>query len=169
MTSRADCGGRFLATWEAPVRKWLRRIRGAIAMGLTWAIGWTLVGMLGVVVTYTLFPDLPDAFDVWIPVFAYPGFLAGVGFSVVLRVAEGGRRFNELSLPRFAAWGALGGLLVGALVAALGFGHAPTVALTAITGATTLLGAASASGSLALARRGESRKLQGSTPSPERG
>jgi hypothetical protein len=141
------------------MKKLLRRIRGAIGMGLTWAFGWTLVGMLGVVVFYTLFPSAPDVFDIWIPVFAYPGFLAGVGFSVVLGVAEGRRSFDELSLPRFAAWGAVGGLLVGAFVVAVFFGKAPIVALAAISGTTTLLGAASASGMLALARRGGDRAL----------
>jgi hypothetical protein len=128
-------------------------------MGLIWAAGWTLLGMLGVAVTYTLFPNLPDVFDVWIPVFAYPGFLAGVGFSLVLRLTEGRRRFDELSLPRFAAWGALGGFLVGGSVVALGFGEAPAAALAAILGTSTLLGALSAFGSLALARRGEDREL----------
>ncbi len=143
------------------MKNWLRRLRGAFAMGLTWAVGWTFVGMLGVVLTYAVFPDLPDIFDVWIPVFAYPGFLAGVGFSVVLRAVEGRRRFEELSLPRFAAFGAVGGLLVGTLVTALGFGHAPNAALATIMGATTLLGAASASGTLALARKGHDRALPG--------
>jgi len=141
------------------MKKWLRRMRGALGMGLTWAVGWTLVGMLGVVVFYALFPSVPDIFDVWIPVFAYPGFLAGVGFSVVLRIAEGRRRFDELSIPRFAAWGAVGGLLVGTFVAVLGFGKAPNAALATIMGTTTLLGAVSASGSLALARREEDREL----------
>ena len=141
------------------MKKWLRRIRGAIGMGLTWAVGWTLVGMLGVVVFYTLFPSAPDVFDVWIPVFAYPGFLTGVGFSVALRVAEGRRRFDELSLSRFAAWGAVGGLLVGAFVAALLFGKAPNAAIAAFMGTSTLLGAGSASGSLMLARMAEDREL----------
>jgi hypothetical protein len=139
------------------IRRWLRRIRGAIGMGLTWAVGWTLVGMLGVVVFYTLFPSTPDVFDIWIPVFAYPGFLAGVGFSLVLRIAEGRRRFDELSLTRFTAWGAVGGLLVGAFVTSLFFGQAPNAALAVITGTTTLLGAASAFGTLALARKKEGR------------
>ena len=141
------------------MKRWLRRIRGAFGMGLTWAVGLTLLGMLGVAVTYSLFPNLPDVFDVWIPVFAYPGFLAGVGFSVVLRLTEGRRRFDELSLPWFAAWGAVGGLLVGGFVVALGFGEAPGAALAAILGTSTLLGVFSAFGSLALARRGEDWEL----------
>lgn len=141
------------------MRKWLRRIRAALVMGLTWAAGWTVVGMLGVVAIYLLFPGLPDVVDIWIPVFAYPGFLAGIGFSVVLRIAEGRRRFDELSLPRFAAWGAVGGALVGGLVALIGSESVPGAALAAIMATSTALGAASASGSLALARREDDREL----------
>ena len=102
------------------MKKWLKRICGAVTMGLTWAVGCTLVGMLGVVVFYTLFPSVPDIFDVWIPVFAYPGFFGGVIFSMLLWFAEGGRRFDEFSLPRIAAWGAVAGLLLGVLPFALG-------------------------------------------------
>jgi hypothetical protein len=28
------------------MKKWLRRIRGAVGMGLIWAAGWALVGVL---------------------------------------------------------------------------------------------------------------------------
>lgn len=146
------------------MRELLRRIRGAIGMGLTWALGWTFVGMLGVVFFYTLFPNVPDVFDVWIPVFAYPGFLAGVGFSVVLRIAEGRRRFDELSLSRFTALGAAGGFLVGTLVAAIGLGNVPIAALATITGTTTILGAGSASGILVLARQADGRGSLDSGP-----
>jgi len=130
-------------------------------MGLTWALGWTVVGMLGVVAVYTLFPELPDIFDIWIPVFAYPGFLSGVGFSVVLGIAERRHSFDQLSLPRFTAWGAVGGLLVGGFVMGVFFGRAPFAALAAITATSTLLGAGSAAGMLALARGGEDRSLPG--------
>jgi len=125
------------------VKKWLRRIRGAIGMGLMWAAGWTLVGMLGVVVFYTLFPSVPDVVDIWIPVIAYPGFLAGVGFSVVLRLAEG------------AAWGAVAGLLPGVLPFALGTPSAkyPLWLLgVVIIGSATLLSTVSAVGSALLLR-----------------
>ena len=137
------------------MKKWLRGIRDAVAMGLTWAAGWTLVGMLGVVVFYTLFPSVPDIFDIWIPVFAYPGFLAGVGFSAVLWIAEGGRRFDELSLPRLAAWGAVVGLLLGVLPFALGTPSARFplwLVVVIIVGSTTLLCVVSAVGSALLFR-----------------
>ena len=41
--------------------------------------------------------------------FGVMGFIGGVAFSLVLGIAEGRRRFDQMSLPRFAAWGAGGG------------------------------------------------------------
>jgi hypothetical protein len=83
------------------VQKWLRRIRGAVGMGLTWAAGWALVGVL-----IELFIDpMGSLVDVWPTALAIPGFLGGAVFSAVLQVAESRSRFDELSLPRFAAWG----------------------------------------------------------------
>jgi hypothetical protein len=83
------------------MKKWLRRIRGAVGMGLTWAAGWALVGVL-----IELFIDpMGSLVDVWPTALAIPGFLGGAVFSAVLRIAEGRRRFDELSLPRFGAWG----------------------------------------------------------------
>ena len=92
---------------EVTVKKWLRRIRGAIGMGLTWAAGWALVGLL-IGVTSTLLPGLPwDAFfEVWdapLPAFAVPGFFAGLFFSTVLGIAGRRHSFQQLSLPRFPA------------------------------------------------------------------
>ena len=138
------------------MKKWLRRIRGAVVMGLTWAVGWTLLGMLGVLVFYTLFPSVPDVVDMWIPVFAYPGFLCGAVFSAVLGIAEGRRRLDELSLSRVGAFGAVSGVLVGVLPFVLGSSEAsglPAWLLgVLIIGSLTLLSAASADGSLALAK-----------------
>ena len=57
------------------MKKWLRRIRGAVGMGLP------------------------------LPVLAIPGFFGGAFFSTVLGIAGRRHRFDELSLPRFAAWG----------------------------------------------------------------
>ncbi len=97
------------------MKKWLRRILGAVGMGLTWAAGWGLVGVLiGMIVD----PD-GSMDEMWVAVGAYPGFLGGVVFSAVLRIAEGRRRLDELSLPRFGAWGAVTGLLLGVLPFAL--------------------------------------------------
>jgi hypothetical protein len=97
------------------MKKWLRRILGAVGIGLTWAAGWGLVGVL-----IGMFVDPDGSMDeMWVAVGAYPGFLGGVVFSAVLQIAEGRRRLDELSLPRFGAWGTAAGLLLGVLPFAL--------------------------------------------------
>jgi hypothetical protein len=153
------------------MKKWLTRIRGAVGMGLTWAVGWAVAGVL-IGVASKLLPGLPwdsffEVFDAPLPAMAVPGFFGGVFFSIVLGIAGRRHRFSELSLPRFAVWGAVGGLLVllfpFALVAvglasregsSIGTGQ-----IIAVMGPLLiLLGAASAAGSLMLARMVERRK-----------
>ncbi|MFL5480273.1 MAG: hypothetical protein ACJ79J_01670 [Gemmatimonadaceae bacterium] len=131
--------------------KWLRPIRGAIGMGLTWAAAWGIAGA----VPRWLFGFNTDA---PLPlIFAVIGFFAGVIFSAVLSQTERGRELDQLSLPRFAGWGAISGFLLSALfarAASLGMGDA-----FAIVPTFTVACAACASGSLALARRAERRQL----------
>lgn len=138
---------------------WLRRIRGALGMGLTWAFGWGLFGLV-IGVAWTLgFPMgwFIEVFDAPLPALAVPGFFAGATFSVVLGVAGRRRRFDELSLPRFTAWGALGGLLLVS-VPVVGAGLGGATAAVAI-GTITVLSGASAWGTLMLARMSEDREL----------
>lgn len=154
------------------MKKWLRRVLGAVGMGLTWAAGWAVFGLM-IGVASLLLPWLPwDAFfkvfDAPLPALAVPGFVGGVLFSIVLGIAGRRRRFDQLSLPRFAAWGAAGGVLlslVPAAFVALGLGstEGSTLGLWKLTaiisGPLSLLSTASASGSLLLARRAEDREL----------
>ena len=141
------------------MKKLLRRIGGALLMGVAWAVVWAPVGLLvGMVVDPHGSMDEP-----WIAVGTYPGFLSAVVFSIVIWIAERGRRFDGLSLTRVGAWGALAGLLVGMLpLVALILDRGNDVAgstdttlptwLVVVIGVITLLGALSAAGSLALAR-----------------
>lgn len=125
--------------------KWLRRIRGVIGIGVTWAVAWALVGS----VPRWLFGFNTDApFPI---IFGVLGFIAGVIFSGLLMLTEGRRGFDQLTLPRFAAWGAVGGILLSAIftrIASLGFGD-----VLAIVPTFAAASAICASGSLALARR----------------
>ncbi len=136
------------------MKKWLKRIRGVLGMGLTWAAGWSgvfvilmLVGVFGTL-------DLVD-YGVFAVLFGMVGFRGGAAFSVALGITERRRRFDEMSLRRFAFWGAVGGLLVsipwvagGTLAEVLGIGVVMT-----------LTGAGCAAGSLALARKADDREL----------
>ena len=135
------------------MNEWLKRIRGIIGMGLTWAVGWIAIGAVLAMVLSVVGLDPPGLFWTITEVFGSVGFLTGSMFSGVLLLAEGRRRFDELSLPRFVTWGALGGLLLGGLAGLTVFGG-PWVA-----GATTLLGAGSAAVTLVIARRAEDEAL----------
>lgn len=137
------------------MKKWMRRIRGAIGMGVTWALAWFGAGMALLVVVG------PDAADVPFPLgFGLLGFLAGSLFSGVLAIVERRRSFDELSLPRFAGWGAVGGLLFSVLfvVAVATFGN-DRLDLLVLGPVFALAGAGSAAGSLALARRADEPEL----------
>lgn len=146
---------------------WSRRIRAAVMMGVAWALVWAPVAVLiGLVVD----PD-GSMDEMWPVIGAYPGFLGGVVFSVVLGIAARRRRLDELSIPRVAAWGALAGLLVGGLPFTIGepTGTVPVWLLASVVvGSITLLSAASAAGSLALARMGETRGQLGAGTGPRR-
>ncbi len=139
------------------MKKWLKRIRGALGMGLIWAVAWGGVGMIflsGLLVFGTAPVGVGLATAIAnSALLALAGLIGGAAFSVVLGTAEGRRRFAEMSLPRVAAWGAVGGLLLSMLI--LG-SEAWTVV---VPGVMALLGAGSAAGSLALARRADDREL----------
>jgi len=133
------------------MRTGLQRIRGAIGIGLMWAAAWAAVGgvprwVLGIETD----APLPLVFGLF-------GLLAGTSFSAILAVTEGRRSFDQLSLPRVAAWGALGGAMLAALFAratSLGWGD-----LLALAATLAVASALCASGSLALARRAGERAL----------
>ncbi|HEY4218726.1 MAG TPA: hypothetical protein VGM67_16405 [Gemmatimonadaceae bacterium] len=155
------------------MKKWLGRIRGALGMGLAWALGWAitgvLIGLASIAFPGAIWDHFFKIFDAPLPALAVPGFFGGVLFSIVLGIAGRRHRLDELSLPRFAAWGAVGGLLVGLIPATMvsvglaTFNDASSMSLwqmtAVISGPLIGLSAASASGSLILARRTKAREL----------
>src|ERR1043166_5265763 len=142
------------------MKPWWIRIRGAIGMGLTWAVAWSGAGaivMLGFLLRTGSRPDAPFPL-----MFAAFGFVAGVIFSGVLGLVEGRRRFDQMSLPRFAAWGAAGGLLLSTtFVLAVSLAGDPAFLWNLVVAAPVFAVAAagSAAGSLALARRAQDREM----------
>jgi hypothetical protein len=119
-------------------------------MGFTWAAAWSAAGLVPRWV-FGVNADAPFPL-----VFSVFGFIAGVTFSGLLVLAEGRRTFDQMSLPRFAGWGAMGGLLLSAvfaMAASFGWGDALAVAPTF-----ALASAVCASGTLAVARRAVRRE-----------
>jgi hypothetical protein len=90
------------------MKKWLQRIRGALGVGLTWAVMWSAVGaflgLLDGVVMRGGSIQVGVVFDA-IKILSVLGLIGGGTFSVILATAGRRRTFDEMSLPRFAAWG----------------------------------------------------------------
>lgn len=129
-------------------------------MGLTWGLAWFGAGMV-MLLGFLLTTGSTGA-DVPYPLgFGVLGFVAGVTFSGVLGLMEGRRRFDQMSLPRFAGWGAVGGfLLAGAFVSVVALAGDPSLLddLVFLGPLFAAAGAGSAAGSLALARMAEDRE-----------
>jgi hypothetical protein len=139
------------------MKKWGRRIRAAIGMGLTWGAAWFGAGILLARVP-GFYSDVPFAL-----LFAPLGFIAGVIFSGTLVAIEGRRRFDRMSLSRFAGWGAVSGLLLSGIfvVGAALRGEALWGEFSVFGPVLATASAVCAAGSLALAKRAERRELLG--------
>lgn len=161
------------------MNKWLKRARGALGMGVTWAVAWAIAGLL-IGASSLLLPFLPwhyffDVFDAPLPALAIPGFFGGIFFSIVLGVAGRDRPFSDLSPTRFAAWGALGGVMLSLFPAALVAAGLATPAggtiwpfVAAISIPCVLLSTASAAITLRVARSAERRTALGTGQDHER-
>ena len=131
---------------------------------MTWAAAWGAAGALvtlGFLLGTGSRPDAPFPF-----MFGAAGFVAGVIFSGVLGLVEGRRRFDQMSLPRFAAWGAAGGFLLSAtffLAVSLAGDPAFLWNLVIVGPVFAVAAAGSAAGSLALARRAQDGELPETT------
>ena len=134
------------------MKRFLRRLRGIIGTGLTWALGFAGFNSL-----VLLFQGRGEILLASIPVSALFGFVLGSGFAGILSLTERNRSLADLSLPRVGLWGAIGGSLV-------------TVAFNLVFGGTVYWGvvlvvaalsAGFSSGSVALAKRADSKLIEG--------
>jgi hypothetical protein len=130
-------------TKEEGMKKWLSGNRGTVAMILTWTLGWGL-GFGGLMELYD--PDGRIA-DVWPTALAIPGFVGGVVFSALLRIAERDRSFDEVSFARYAVWGVVTGLVLGVLtipakVGDVRPGAAGMIGIAIVLGAVAAIGSA---------------------------
>jgi len=122
--------------------KWMSGTRGTVAMILTWTVGWGL-GFGGLMELYDPHGQIGD---VWPTALAVPGFVGGIVFSALLRIAEGRRSFDEVSLARFVTWGVATGLVLGLLTIPAKVGDVSPGALGMI-GIATVLSVVAALGS----------------------
>jgi hypothetical protein len=129
-----------------------RKMKAAMTIGTAWGFAWFGAGAAMWLAGARADVPFPVAFGMM-------GFLTGTAFSGVLMVAErGGKRL--LSLPRFAGWGALGGLVFSAIFGGTIYLVEGVLAPLLVTAVVfPVAGAICASGTLALARMGERREL----------
>ena len=131
-------------------------------MGVAWAFGWGFVGgMIELASNLGLHLSWFSAVDMWPQTLAIPGFLGGALFSVVLGVVARHRRFDDLSVRKFAVWGALTGAAAGGLLVGAGL-LAPVIPALLVRSIVvmvpfTALSAACASATLAIAQRATER------------
>jgi hypothetical protein len=153
---------------DGAMKSWRERVRGALGMGVTWAVGWAPIGALyGAAMGILPGFGLLEASIMGATMFGALGFVGGGLFSTVLVITNGRRRFEELATPSFAAIGTVGGVALGVLgllsrqvlIGGGGLGLLESVVIVGITG---LLGTASAAGTLAIARRADDGLLAGS-------
>ncbi len=120
------------------MRKWLSGVRGTVAVILAWTGGWGL-GFGGLMELYDPHGQIGD---VWPTALAIPGFIGGVVFSALLRIAERRHSFDEVPLARMTTWGVVTGLVLGVLTIPAKVGDVSP-------GAAGMIGIASALGAVA--------------------
>jgi len=138
----------------------LHRLRGIIGTALVWAVVWLPLGELLVLYrnsqSVECFACARASFV--LAIWTGWGAFSGAVFATVLMITERRHSFADLSIRRFALWGALGAVSVPAAITVWDvtnfagpypdWGFA-SVAMTL----SALLGAGCAAGTLALARR----------------
>ena len=140
------------------MKGFLRRLRGIIGTGLTWAVGWMgLIGLVVFPVLALLGNPVSADFGLYLKnvlIVGVGGFITGTAFGVVLTALEHRKKLQDLSLLRIAIWGGIGGLVLAAIngPAANGSFVGPIIVFT-------ILGVGSATGSVALAKKAHQKDL----------
>lgn len=130
------------------MKKFIRWLRGALGIGLTWGVLWVGLGMVLILIIKVVDPGQIGPGEgpaETLPILGLVGLLSGIGFAGILSLAERRRTLRELSVGRAALWGLLGGVGIPLL---LGAG----ASMGWLTGP---MGALFAGASVAIARRGE--------------
>ena len=146
----------------------LRTIRGIIGTALAWTLPWTVLGGAMLVAYFVVRRgDIPYEslrmaarvnwilFRVGAETLGYIGALSGGLFAAVLAVGDRRSTFAELSVARLAAYGAIGGAGMSAIVVTsmAALLQRPVTDLAPLVGISAALGAGSAAIMLRIARR----------------
>ena len=139
------------------MKGFIRRIRGLIGTGLTWAVGWAVLWGATILIAagFGAFEGLTAGMFLIGALFvAGCGFFAGSAFGMILSVFERRKRLEDLSLKRIALLGGLVGGVGGSTLVAI-FGVTLWIPIVILT----VAGVGFASGTVALAKRAGDTKL----------
>ena len=143
--------------------RFLRRLRGIIGTAITWGLGWGAAAAVLQLFGFGLTSGLGGSAFLG----SILGFMAGGSFAVMLTVGDGRRRLDQLSLGRVGLWGAIGGIAVAYWLnspiawSALFELPGPFIYGALVTFVPPcLLGAGFAAGSVALARRTDTKLIE---------
>lgn len=147
-----------------------RFFRGLLSTSVLWAGAWCVAGSLLWLVLppeagTSLTRRLVGGAQFW----AFTGAIAGGAFSVILGFAERQRAIADLGTSRIALWGVAGGVALPVIILAVEFMVSVTTpaGMLAFIAACVGLGWASASVTLAMARRSDTTLLPDSAEHPE--
>jgi hypothetical protein len=129
----------------------LRRLRGAIGLSLTWGAVWAALFVTLFLVIAALDPrsiDQGETLSLGAAIGAAYGFVTGVSFSALLLIAERRRTLRDIPLARVALWGAIAAAVMP--LASLPADNRMIIFMSPIS-------AALAVGMMALARRADRR------------
>ena len=129
----------------------LRRLRGMLGMGITWAVGWAIIMFILGNIVQVVDPDSIDqGEEPWrlALLVSTVGFISGSVFAMIFSSAERRKRIRDLSVLRASVWGALGGAALPLL----------TTMNDSVLFNTVPLGAIFAASTVAIARRAALRE-----------
>jgi len=146
------------------------RLRAALGTAATWAVAWAGAALSVGVLSFVA-PALPlewffEVFDAPLPAMAMPGFVGGLCYAAVVRLAGRKRPLREIGVGEVALWGVGGGLLLSAIPALSLLDNGPSGSpdgawrLPAAIAVLITFSVASAVGSFWLARRAAERDTQ---------
>ena len=90
----------------------LRRLRGMLGMGITWAVGWAILMFIIGTIIGVVDPDqIDEGEEPWrlALMVGTVGLISGSVFALIFSSAERRKRIRDLSVLRSTLWGALGG------------------------------------------------------------
>ena len=124
-----------------------------LGVGLTWGIGWaTLIFILASIIGAVDPQQIDQGEEPWrlAGLVGMVGFMSGAVFAVILSSAERRKSLKDLSVPRAALWGALGGAALPLL----------TTMNNSVMFNTVPLGVIFAASTVAIARRAALREAE---------